>query len=90
MELTRSVYWLIAAITALNGCCGTPNQTEASSRKLLEKNAIARFANKGKDFKVVAGLIEGEAKPEPGDHIIVFDVIVEVGEVPSVGSQVSL
>ena len=48
---------MLAAIF-LNGHGSTFKQIEELSQKLLAKNAVARFADKGKDSKVVVGLIE--------------------------------
>jgi histone H3/H4 len=38
--------------------CRTFKQIEEASQKLLAKNPFARFADKGKDSKVVAGLVQ--------------------------------
>ena len=48
---------MLAAIF-LNGHRSTFKQIEELSQKLLQKSATTRFADKGKDAKVVAGLIE--------------------------------
>ena len=40
-----------------NGCRSTFKEMEIS-QKLLAKSAIARFADKGEDSKVVVGLVE--------------------------------
>jgi hypothetical protein len=48
----------MVVITTLNDLCSMFKQIEQASQELLAKSALARFADKGKDFKVVAGLVQ--------------------------------
>jgi hypothetical protein len=58
MELTKYVHPLVIVSTILNDLCSMFKQIEEASQELLTKSALARFADKGKDSKVVAGLVQ--------------------------------
>ena len=45
-------------VTVSNGLCSTFNQIKESSERLLKKDSITKFTDKGSDSKIVAGLIE--------------------------------
>ena len=45
-------------MTTSTGRCSKFKQIEELSQKLLEKKAIARFADRGEDSKVVARLVD--------------------------------
>ena len=48
----------MSAAILTNGRRSTFKQIDELSKRLLKKSAIAQFTDKGKDSKVVAGLIE--------------------------------
>lgn len=56
--LATCVPRLIAVVTPPDDHCSTFKQVEELSKKLLAKNAIARFVDKGKDSGLVVKLIE--------------------------------
>jgi hypothetical protein len=58
MELTKYVHPFVIVSTIPNDLCSIFKQIEEASRELLTKSALARFADKGKDSKVVAGLVQ--------------------------------
>jgi hypothetical protein len=57
-ELTKYVHPMVIVSTILNDPCSIFKQIEETSQELLMKSALARFADKGKDSKVVAGLVQ--------------------------------
>jgi chromosome segregation ATPase len=58
MELTMYVHRLVIANHILKDLYSTFKQIEEASQEMLAKSALARFADKGKDSKVVAGLVQ--------------------------------